>query len=264
MSQSHDQSSSRSLPPNASLKQLRNQAKDLRKAIAAGDATALARGKTHHPRLSASSFGESFVAAFSLTDAQLVIAREFGFASWPKLKRFVENSSVELLDIHKAVMADGIQLLQEVLQRDPSSVNQLSELGHTPLYRAKLYRNEAAVEFLLANGAQLDIFACSFLGRADDARKLLREDASLVKGTSLDGMTPLHYAARAGHYDVAVALLEHGANPNATDKDGGTALLEACHGGRGSHLRMNASSRCCSNTVHRSICTRPRRWGESN
>ena len=44
-------------------------------------------------------------------------------------------------------------------------------------------------------------------------------------------MTPLHYAARAGHADISALLIDYGADVNAVDKDGGTPLLEACHGG---------------------------------
>src|SRR5262249_55953899 len=49
---------------------------------------AAARILAHHPRLTSES--SVFAAPLSTADAQLVIAREYGFASWPKLKHHVE------------------------------------------------------------------------------------------------------------------------------------------------------------------------------
>jgi hypothetical protein len=71
----------RALPPNPDLDQLRNQAKDLLKASRTRDLQALLWIEEVLPNRS---------AAAKLADAQLVIAREYGFASWPKLKRHVE------------------------------------------------------------------------------------------------------------------------------------------------------------------------------
>jgi hypothetical protein len=70
----------RALPPNPNLDQLKRQAKDLLKALRAGDPQALLRIEQYLPNRS---------AAAALSDTQLVIAREYGFASWPKLRRHV-------------------------------------------------------------------------------------------------------------------------------------------------------------------------------
>jgi ankyrin repeat protein len=73
----------KSLPAQPSLVQLKHQAKDLLKEFRAGGQEALARFREHHPHSSEHS-------AMTLSDAQLVIGREYGFASWPKLKQHVE------------------------------------------------------------------------------------------------------------------------------------------------------------------------------
>jgi ankyrin repeat protein len=52
----------------------------------AGDPEALERFRAHHPRLGGLSPAELASARIALHDAQLVIAREYGFASWSKLK----------------------------------------------------------------------------------------------------------------------------------------------------------------------------------
>ncbi|MEO5815606.1 MAG: Clp protease N-terminal domain-containing protein [Gemmatimonadaceae bacterium] len=69
----------RPLPPRPSLEYERKQAKALLRRLRAGDPDALTRAGVRH-----SSLG----ADLSLVDAQLVIAREYGFASWPRLVQY--------------------------------------------------------------------------------------------------------------------------------------------------------------------------------
>jgi len=85
---------SQKLPSNPSLRQLRNQAKDLHKAQKAGDPSALGRIGESHPRFSGMSEAEIAAAEIVLADAQLVIARELGFNSWPKLKSHIQSLSL--------------------------------------------------------------------------------------------------------------------------------------------------------------------------
>jgi ankyrin repeat protein len=82
--------STRSLPSRPSLDQLKLQAKELRRAHAAGDPSAAERVLAQHPgRRDRSAVN----ARLTVTDAQLVIAREYGFPSWAKLKHHVELAS---------------------------------------------------------------------------------------------------------------------------------------------------------------------------
>src|SRR5689334_13882498 len=81
-----------SLPALPSLEQLKRQAKDLVKRFRAQEPDALHRVQSSLPR-GAHSPDESVEApGLSLSEAQLVIAREYGFPSWPRLKRHVESA----------------------------------------------------------------------------------------------------------------------------------------------------------------------------
>ena len=73
---------SRSLPVRPSLDSLRKQAKKLARDVAAGDADAIARARVHLPD-----------ADLPLTqrNAQLVIAREYGYAGWQALTAEVKR-----------------------------------------------------------------------------------------------------------------------------------------------------------------------------
>ena len=66
------------LPARPDLDQLRRQARELHRAALAGDADALRRLR-------------QVSGAVGLSAAQLAIAREYGFASWPRLKAEVDR-----------------------------------------------------------------------------------------------------------------------------------------------------------------------------
>lgn len=80
---------SKRLPPQPNLRHLRNQAKQLLKAHQAADPEAASRIAAVLPRLRHASQDEIFRTVLSLQDAQFVVAREYGFESWPKLVSWI-------------------------------------------------------------------------------------------------------------------------------------------------------------------------------
>jgi len=69
------------LPARPSLESLRKQAKKLAHEIAAGNADAIARARAQLPH----------AELLSQRDAQLVLAREYGFPGWKDLIKEVEH-----------------------------------------------------------------------------------------------------------------------------------------------------------------------------
>ncbi|QDV20964.1 Ankyrin repeats (3 copies) [Gimesia panareensis] len=133
--------------------------------------------------------------------------------------------------MHEFIAQDNLQAIREAVQRDPQSVNQLNESGWPPLYTAALYRNRPIIDFLLQQGANIDIFACVYLDLVNKAEMLLKEHPALARQTTPEKLTPLHLAARTGNCDLARLLLNQGADVNAVDHNGGTCLMEASHPG---------------------------------
>src|SRR5919204_799247 len=82
------------LPPQPSLEQLKKQAKDLLAAARGGDRTAQERLRRFFPVQPATGpVGEPEAQAAkppTLSQAQLVIAREYGLSSWARLRREVQ------------------------------------------------------------------------------------------------------------------------------------------------------------------------------
>src|SRR5262245_16610915 len=71
------------------LEQLKRQAKELLQAFVAGDPQSAAEVNAHYRAPDPSKF--------ALHDAQLVVARSYGFESWPKLKAYVDGVTVKRL-----------------------------------------------------------------------------------------------------------------------------------------------------------------------
>src|SRR5919109_3217005 len=67
---------SKPLPARPSLESLRKQAKKLARDVSTGDADALARARVHLPNVD---------LPLTQRNAQLVIAREYGYAGWQDL-----------------------------------------------------------------------------------------------------------------------------------------------------------------------------------
>jgi ankyrin repeat protein len=88
---------SASLPAAPSLEQLRKQAKDLLRAHRLGHPDALARVAAHHP---------SPEEPLKLAGAQLVVAREYGFVSWLRLRAYVQRVAAHGPELEHAYHED--------------------------------------------------------------------------------------------------------------------------------------------------------------
>jgi ankyrin repeat protein len=90
-------------------------------------------------------------------------------------------------------------------------------------------RQEVAT-YLLDRGAKLNVWTAIALDRADDLRAMVAADRSLLAARMTRNQhrwTPLHHAVRKNRLRMVQLLLELGADPNARDATGATALTTA-------------------------------------
>lgn len=96
------------LPDHANLDHLKHQAKDFLRDVRAEKMSAFQRLREFHPRFSNSQDDGLDGQSFSLSDAQLTIAREYGYPSWPRLRAVVaEDRQQELSLTHNERLPDG-------------------------------------------------------------------------------------------------------------------------------------------------------------
>lgn len=82
------------LPANPSLDHLKHQAEDLLRMHAARDVQAAQRIREFHPRFHRATDRQIFNTPLSLSDAQLALAREYGFQTWARLKERIATPGV--------------------------------------------------------------------------------------------------------------------------------------------------------------------------
>jgi ankyrin repeat protein len=195
------------LPARPDLEQLRHQAKDLLRAATRGAAEAVARIDAVSDRV-------------TLASAKLAIAREYGFASWPKLKREVERREV--------LNRRDLDRLSALLTEDPDLAVSLMvnwadhRLGASPLnYIAMIGFDHERL------GLPADVAGTGRVAAA------LIDAGAPVNGQPGDSETPLMTAASYGDAEVAQVLIEAGADiearasADAGGVPGGTALMHA-------------------------------------
>lgn len=150
----------RELPARPNLEQYKKQAKDLVQNHGLGVPDALERVGRCHPRLHSLPKPDIHRAPFSLTDAQLVIAREHGFESWPKFAKHIEMLHL----IHSvASVADPVAAFIELAcvprnaSHDSGTVEHAEiilarypKVAGSNIYTAAILADEAAVRGFLA------------------------------------------------------------------------------------------------------------------
>ncbi len=217
----------RQLPQNPNLGYLKKQAKELLRATRQG----------------------------KLADAQHALARDYGFASWAKLKSHVEAQGLSPADALKAAVCDIDALrIREILERYPELRAKIDQplpnygFGQHALFAAVQRSDRASidvllragadirkrtewwaggfgvlddcdpslVEFLIERGAVVDAHSAARLGLMPKLRALVAADPDVVHARGGDGQTPLHFASTV---ETAEFLLENGAEIDARDVD---------------------------------------------
>ena len=115
---------SRGLPAQPHLDVPKQQARELLRQSKAKSTDALDRVRRRHPRLHTAD-DDTISSGFKLSDAQLVIAREYGFSSWAQLKlRITGNTAAQLID--KAIRDNDAAMVTQLLTAYP-------DLLHVPV-----------------------------------------------------------------------------------------------------------------------------------
>jgi Ankyrin repeats (3 copies) len=109
---------SRGLPAQPHLDVPKQQARELLKQCKAKSIDALDRVRHRHPKYSTAD-NDAIAARLKLSDAQLVIAREYSFSSWKQLKeRITSNTVAQLID--KAIRSNDAITVTQLLTDYPN------------------------------------------------------------------------------------------------------------------------------------------------
>jgi len=153
---------SKFLPLHSSFESIRKQAKKLVRQFSAGEPDALAR---IHAQLPAPDL------PLSLRDAQLVLAREYGYAGWQDLRAAVLRQEGEGLEwaaaeAERAIHDNSVERLTQLVREYPALLSWRGDSGESLLrfatgsfgdsgdpYREQMFTRLECAEFLLNAGA---------------------------------------------------------------------------------------------------------------
>ena len=197
------------LPACPSLEQYEKQAKELLKAYRSADAEAIRRVKINHPRFEKLAELSQVlplgfdISKFSFADAQLVIAREHGFESWPKFAERIEATSSEAAAlanpvagfIQAAIWHGTLDAAEAILTAHP-------EIARNSIHVAAILGDDAAVRKFIA---------------ADPRNATKKEapfDGDALVYLCLSKYLRLDKTRSEAFIRAATALLDAGADPN--------------------------------------------------
>jgi ankyrin repeat protein len=234
----------RPLPPKPNLDKQRKLAKTLARDYWRSHPQAVERVRALHPKPPAPE-------DFALSDAQLVIARGYGFAGWPQLKRKIDSSTKSPVELFKmAVEMGDVDQVRQLFRSHRDLVSHINEpmfsfkspaahvartnldlldllLAHGADLNARTswekggfgvleQVNPEQAAPLIARGARIDIWAAANLGLMVELAALAARDPALVNAKGGDGKRPLHFARTV---EIARFLIEQGAEIDALDDD---------------------------------------------
>lgn len=197
------------LPDNPSLPRLRADARDLQRRARAGDADAESFIRRHHPR------PDVALQHVALHDAQLALARRYGFPGWPDLVHYLETAG--MLSVDPSAVEDT-----SLAAADRFCA--LAVLTYTD-DDAPPRRAQAADVLAAAPGVVGEhVWAAATAGDSDAVRRHLRSDVAAAHRTGGPlRWTPLMYLCYSRApvdrsvdeiLSVATLLLDAGADPN--------------------------------------------------
>lgn len=122
-------------------------------------------------------------------------------------------------DLFAAIASGDDARARTLAAKRPDLVGARDEQGRTPVVVALYHRRTALAAALASAGPGPDLFESAGLGDAARVAQLLEADPSGATAWSADGFTALHYAAFFGHAAAAARLLAAGADPDATARN---------------------------------------------
>ncbi|HEY2378079.1 MAG TPA: hypothetical protein VGH98_19040 [Gemmatimonadaceae bacterium] len=224
----------KSLPARPSLESLRKQAKKLTRDIAAGDAAAVARAREQLPNVD---------LTLTQRNAQLIIAREYGYAGWQDLtaevnKRLGNGLEWAVTQARRAIHDNDVEHLKQLLAEYPALLSWTGDdsdssgglLGiATGAYgdafdpeREQTFTRPACAELLIDAGAVVTSSVPDGLveSRARGLLQLFRRRGLLPQ--------TLRFFSALGDLDAVHASLDENGNDLAVVNEG---FMTACHFG---------------------------------
>jgi hypothetical protein len=210
---------SRGLPERPHLDIPKREARELLDDWRSGRSNALERIRSRHPRFADADDATVAAGPLQLADAQLVVAREYGFAHWTALKQRIEaNAPAQaLLD---AIHSGDRDTAVRIVQADPTLLHVPLWSGNwgPPMSHAANIGRLDIVQAMAGAGARdfQHAFDRALLqGKLDCARWLQSQGATLAPGIIMGSCETLNASGFAFLADAGAPITDHHGDPLA-------------------------------------------------
>lgn len=149
------------------------------------------------------------------------------------LTAFADQFTDELVDA--CYMGDTV-VVKDLIARG-ADIDATDSYGSTPLANAAVAGNRDIYELLIEMGATFGLFECSAAGDVQRVKKLIAKGAD-VNATNKVGSTALMLASRDSGLEVMEILIDSGANIDTQNSQGRTALMNAAKNGQRKAIRL--------------------------
>jgi ankyrin repeat protein len=247
------------LPSHPSLEHQQKLAKRLLREVWAGDEEAIARVHAFLPRKTA-------LESIKLHDAQLVVARGYGFETWAAMRRKIESLTKSPSERFAVAVREGdAETARELLSKhadiraainvprfdyDSPAIHQakknlrlvdvLLEYGADINARSTFWAGGFGIlEYdltleqarpLMERGAKLTAWSAAGLGLPEELQAIIEATPDVVRQRGGDGKTVLHCAATR---EIAGILVDAGAELDVVDQDHNATALQYLIGDEG-------------------------------
>lgn len=127
----------------------------------------------------------------------------------------MSSLSQELINEFVVAAHFDLDKVKTMLAEHPDLLNENAEWIETPIQAAAHVANRPIAEYLLQQGAPLDICTAAVLGQFEDVDAMLNADPELSAATGAHNIPVLYYPCIGGHLAIAQRLYEAGADINA-------------------------------------------------
>lgn len=123
-------------------------------------------------------------------------------------------------EMFTAIKAGDLAAVEKLVTQDHTLVNVMDDQGQSAVLTAAYNQKPEITAFLVKKRARLNLFEACAVGKIEKVKSILKKKPAVVNDFAPDGFQPIGLASFFGHVEVVRFLLESGAEVNTPSHNG--------------------------------------------